>query len=349
MTRFGREGKVYFIEEPVWTDIEVSEVRTSPRDGNIEVCVPTIRHGDDVSPDDLVRQFVAKLPPVAEKEPYIVWFYTPMMLPLASDLQPAVVIYDCMDELANFKNPPEGLMDREKELFQAADIVFTGGRSLYEAKRLQHPEVHAFPSSIDTSHFSKARDLRGDGSSSERPKAGFIGVIDERFDPELLEGVAVARPQYDFVIVGPVVKIDPEVLPKQDNIEYAGQKSYDELPQIMADWDVAIMPFAINDATRFISPTKTPEYLAAGLPVVSTPITDVVTPYGDEKLVYIASTADEFADALDQALEADRADLLRRADEFLSVRSWDKTFGEMRELIDQAAEKRRGGSAASAS
>lgn len=347
MTRFGRRGKVYFIEEPVWTDAEASEMRVSSRDGNIEVCVPTMRHGSEESPDDLVRDFLDGLSPVSNGEPFVAWFYTPMMLPLANRLRPAVVVYDCMDELANFKDPPAGLMERERELFDTADIVFTGGRSLYEAKRKQHPFVHAFPSSIDTSHFAKARDIRaGQTSRRDRPKAGFIGVIDERFDPELLAGVAEARPQYDLVIVGPVVKIDPEVLPKHKNIEYAGQKSYDELPAIMADWDAAMMPFAINDATKYISPTKTPEYLAAGLPVVSTPITDVVTPYGDEGLVFIASTPEEFAARLDDALSTDLDDLLRRADEFLSVRSWDKTFDEMRSLIDEAANKRQSREAA---
>ena len=212
-------------------------------------------------------------------------------------LQSNRFIYDCMDELSAFKGADSQLPSLEKELFRCVDLVFTGGQSLYEAKCNQHGAVHAFPSSIDASHFGKARTAvpdPEDQSSIPHPRLGFFGVIDERFDSELLDQVAAKRPDWNFVMIGPVVKIDPDSLPKHTNIHYLGAKKYDELPDYLAGWDIALLLFARNESTRFISPTKTPEYLAAGKPVISTSIRDVVRPYGELKLVEIADTPDEF-------------------------------------------------------
>ena len=178
-----------------------------------------------------------------------------------------------------------------------ADLVFTGGQSLYEAKRGQHPRVFAFPSSVDAAHFARARratDDPADQAAIPHPRLGFFGVIDERMDLDLLAAIADARPDWHLVIIGPVVKVDPASYRERANIHYLGKKDYQELPGYLAGWDVALLPFAINESTRFISPTKTPEYLAAGKPVVSTPIRDVVRPYGMRGLVHIAATADDF-------------------------------------------------------
>ena len=175
-----------------------------------------------------------------------------------------------------------------------ADIVFTGGSSLYEAKKDRHANVHCFPSSVDRAHFLKARARQFDPADQEdlpRPRLGFYGVIDERFDIELLDKVAAMRPDWSFVMVGPVVKISEDDLPKRPNIHYLGGKTYAQLPAYLSGWDVALMPFAMNESTQFISPTKTPEYLAGGKPVVSTPIKDVVRHYGQLEGVKIASTA----------------------------------------------------------
>ena len=230
---------------------------------------------------------------------------------------------------------------REAELFGLADLVFTGGRSLYEVKRGQHDAVYCFPSSIDVAHFARALE---DNPSAEpddqkniaRPRIGFFGVIDERTDIELLREMADLRPDLHFVMIGPVVKISEDDLPKAENIHYLGGKSYDELPDYIASWDVAMMPFALNESTRFISPTKTPEYLAAGKPVVSTPIRDVVRPYGEAGLVRIAGTPEQFARAIDEALNEDASERRRNAKEFLDTMSWDKTYEAMSELIDEA-------------
>ena len=223
---------------------------------------------------------------------------------------------------------------------KGADVVFTGGQSLYEAKH-QKRSVHAFPSSIDRDHFMHARTRGEDPEDQKRiphPRLGFFGVIDERFDIELLDAVAAARPHWQFVLVGPITKIDPASLPQRLNTHYLGPKQYEELPKYIAGWDVALLPFAINESTRYISPTKTPEYLAAGKPVVSTPITDVIRPYGQMDLVRIAGTAEEFRAAIEDALKpnATGKEWLDQVDKFLAQTSWDKTWAEMSDLIDRS-------------
>jgi len=248
-------------------------------------------------------------------------------------------VFDAMDELSKFKFAPAKLLDLEQELIDLADVVFTGGSSLYEAKKHRHDNIHCFPSSVDRAHFCKARARSfepGDQEDLPRPRLGFYGVIDERFDTELLDAVAKMRPNWSFVMVGPVVKIAPEDLPKRPNIHYLGGKTYDQLPSYLSGWDVALMPFAMNESTQFISPTKTPEYLAGGKPVVSTPVRDVVRHYGHLEGVKIAATPDEFVAACEQALELARdpeSGWLAEADLMLSASSWDTTQARMSGLI----------------
>jgi hypothetical protein len=338
MTRFAQNGRVFFIEEPVAHNGE-SHIDVSKRDANVFVCVPRLSEGGHERMPELVR----KLQTEYDSETYISWFYTPMLLEWGSQLEPSAVVYDCMDQLSAFKNAPPELMERERELFQKADLVFTGGKSLYEAKKEQHHSVHAFPSSIETEHFARALEISDEipeHAGIGRPRIGFVGVIDERSDIELLAAIAAMRPDWNFVMVGPVVKISEEDLPRRENIHYLGQKSYAELPSILAGWDAAMMPFALNESTRYISPTKTPEYLAAGLPVVSTPIADVVQPYGNLGLVHIASTPAEFVEALETAMGEDADERQKAVTEFLSKNSWDKTFRRMEELIVAAMEKK---------
>jgi UDP-galactopyranose mutase len=266
-----------------------------------------------------------------------------MALPLTERLAPRAVVYDCMDELSAFLDAPAELVGLEGELLARADLVFTGGPSLYEAKRHRHPRVHLFPSSIDTAHFATARAAHNDPpdqASIGRPRLGFFGVIDERMDVELLSGVAALRPEWQLVLLGPVAKIDEAVLPRRSNIHYLGIKTYDKLPAYVAGWDVAILPFARNQATRFVSPTKTPEYLAAGRPVVSTGIADVIDPYGNRGLVEIADDAEAFVAAAERAMGAN-GERLRAVDAFLTESSWDYTWADMAELIDEAVRRPR--------
>jgi glycosyltransferase involved in cell wall biosynthesis len=258
---------------------------------------------------------------------------------------PELIIYDCMDELSAFKNAPASLKQNEAELMSRADIVFTGGQSLYEAKKDLHPNIHAFPSSIDKKHFEKARSLDKDPPDQlpiPYPRIGFFGVIDERMDIVLLEEAARKKPNWNFILIGPVVKIDPATLPKYPNIFYLGGKDYNELPSYLAGWDVAMMPFALNESTRFISPTKTPEYLAGGKPVVSTAIRDVVNPYGENGLVYIAQDADDFIRGIESEMNMrDPRVWLKMTDAFLAKNSWDITAEKMIFHINTILEKKQ--------
>jgi UDP-galactopyranose mutase len=249
-----------------------------------------------------------------------------------------------MDELSAFAGAPPELQVLERELFTRADVVFTGGHSLYEAKRAHHHNVHAMPSSVDAAHFSLGRARTVDPPDQARlpkPRIGFFGVIDERMDYALLRGLAAARPDWHLVLIGPTAKIDPAALPQAPNLHYLGAKSYAELPTYIAGWDVAMLPFARNESTRFISPTKTPEYLAAGKPVVSTSIRDVVRPYGQQGLARIADDVPGFVAAIEGALREDRTARLRAADAFLTHMSWDGTWLQMQQVIEDAVTARQ--------
>ena len=343
LSRYARDARVFFYEEPIFSD-EPTRLDISRREDNLFVAVPRISHSDRENRNvaDIQRELLAELIDSNSVKDYVLWFYTPMALDYADHLEPAATVFDCMDELSAFKFAPPELVENERRLMSKADIVFTGGQSLYEAKRDRHSNIHAFPSSIDVGHFNQARTITEeppDQASIPHPRFGFCGVIDERMDIEMLREMADLRPEWQFIMIGPVVKISDEDLPRRENIHYLGGKDYKDLPDYIAGWDVAIMPFAINDSTKFISPTKTPEYLAAGKPVVSTPIRDVVRPYGDLELVHIASTTDEFVSACEKALEDTMSDRLQKTDEFLSYNSWDITFSKMKKLIDEARAK----------
>lgn len=347
MTRFARDGRrVIFWEEPVTGAEAVPslDVRTCEQSG-VLVATPVLPDGLPTGEREAALQRLLDNLLAAHPGELIRWYYTPMMLGFSRHLDAACTVYDCMDELANFKFAPPELAGRERELFSIADVVFTGGYSLYEAKRDRHPNIHPFPSSVDRAHFAKARGIAvepHDQAGLPRPRFGFYGVVDERMDLDLLAAVADARPDWGLVIVGPVVKIDPADLPRRDNLRYLGGKSYEELPSYLGGWDVALMPFAINESTRFISPTKTPEYLAGGRPVVSTPIVDVCRHYGDLQGVKIAASADDFVSACDAALELSRSGdaWLGEVDRTLAELSWDETFQRMNGLIADALARR---------
>jgi hypothetical protein len=268
---------------------------------------------------------------------YVAWFYTPMALSFADGIRLSLTVYDCMDELSLFRGAPPQLCEAEQELLERADLVFTGGTSLFEAKRHRHKRVYAFPSGVDVAHFFQARlgdRLHAEHGQMPRPRLGYAGVIDERLDMDLIDQLAGQRPAWQIVMVGPVVKIHPSSLPQRSNLHWLGMRDYQELPRYFGGWDVGLLPFAMNDATRFISPTKTPEYLSAGLRVVSTPIRDVVRPYGELGFVKIGSNSDEFIAACDACItkEVDE-NLGGEIDSFLQGLSWEATWRSMDDLI----------------
>lgn len=347
MSQLARHHRVVFIEEPVHDPDGEARLVCIPRGPHLQVLVPhtpvpAAGFHDDQLPvlRPLIEQWL-RHEGLAE---CIVWFYTPMALPLATSLRPSMVIYDCMDELAAFKDAPRQLRQRETALMKLADLVLTGGPSLYEARRSLHPQLHCLPSAVDAAHFAPPQ--AGDDSLAAveaaalqtdlpRPRLGYFGVIDERLDLGLIEHLAATRPDWQFVFAGPIAKIDPAALPQGPNLHWLGLQAYERLPHLMAGWDVCLMPFALNDATRHISPTKTLEYLAGQKPVVSTAVPDVVSLYGD--LVAVARDAEAFLRACESALAespAGRARRVERAAPMVLRSSWARHGQRIASLIE---------------
>ena len=335
LSRAAQTMRVLFWEEPSHTTADRASLdrRVSPE--GVIILQPRIPHGQhwDVVRRTLLDQAVQEF---AITDP-LLWYYTPQAMAFSAHL-PGVAVYDCMDELSAFAGADPALPGLERQLLARASLVFTGGQSLYEAKRAQHGNVHAFPSGVDVAHFTPARGALRDPQDQQaipHPRMGFYGVLDERLDRSLLAAVADLRPDTHFVLVGPVAKLDLDELPRRPNLHYLGAKTYAELPAYVGNWDVALMPFALNEATRFISPTKTPEYLAAGRPVVSTPIVDVVREYGGVTGVSIAGTPAEFAAAADAALAQSHGKdaWLPAVDTLLAGKSWDAIWSRMSALV----------------
>lgn len=345
LTRFAAHTRVFYVEEPAIGDIDTASMAIAVHDG-VTVATPQLPARLAAGPerDATLRRLLDDLLAHYGISRFMAWYYTPMALAFSRHLTPALVVFDCMDELSAFAQAPPAIRAFEAELLDRADVVFTGGYSLFEAKRARHHNVHALPSSVDVAHFAQAReatDEPADQSVIGRPRLGYFGVIDERMDLELLAAVAGAQPEWQIVMVGPVAKIDAAALPRRANLHYLGGKRYQELPRYIASWNVALMPFARNESTRFISPTKTPEYLAAGKPVVSTSIRDVVRPYGQRGLVRIADEPAAFVEACAEAMSEDPVSRMREADAFLRKTSWERTWSRMARLIAAALDRKR--------
>ena len=343
LTRLADHFRIYYVEEPLFfqDQDQYSEVAHN----NIHIIKLHLK-GDPEQADIIDRQklLIKNLFFKHKINEYILWYYTPMALLISDNLKPVITVYDCMDELSAFKFAPRALKQLEKELLNKAEVVFCGGHSLYNAKKHQHTNIHAFPSSIDRKHFAAARHIKQDPSdqvSIPGPRFGFYGVLDERFDVDLIRNVADKKPDWQFILIGPIVKIDPAILPRNENIHYLGSKKYSELPAYLSGWDISLVSFAMNESTQFISPTKTPEYLAGGKPVISTPIKDVVEGYGKLGLVHIVKNAEEFINVATQELAtADKQAWLQQVDKCLANNSWEITVNQMRKIMYEAiAEK----------
>lgn len=350
MTRLQSLAQVHLWEDPMFEPAQSAELKQVTTPEGVRILTPVLPAGiseQEIASTqrDLLNAYISE----HKIDSFLAWYYTPIALGFSDHLSPEVIIYDCMDELSAFLGAPQGLIEQEQRLFERADVVFAGGASLYASKKSQHENVHLFPSSIDRAHFGAGRQQQNDPPDQvaiPRPRIGFFGVLDERLDQELLRQVAADHPEWNFVLIGPVVKVNPDQLPRAHNLHYLGQKSYAELPKYLANWDVAILPFARNAATRFISPTKTPEYLAAGKRVVSTPIHDVVKPYEELGLVRIGHDAQEFGAAIEQSLADEDARWIEHVDSFLAKTSWDKTFEGMWKEIQRVIPRDAASSAA---
>ncbi|MFL5285242.1 MAG: glycosyltransferase family 1 protein [Rhodopila sp.] len=349
MTRAAQDRRVVFWEEPIQAEPgeDAPRLALNVVEGGVTVATPVLPpHYGQSEADAAQRLMLNRLTRAYRLQDAVLWFYTPAALSFAAELcLRHTVVYDCMDELSAFLGADPSLPQREQVLLNYADVVFTGGFSLYEAKRHQHNNVHPFPSGVDLAHFRPARKRLPDPQDQRgilTPRLGFYGVIDERLDIPLLAEIAAARPDWQLVLVGPVVKIDRSLLPQADNIHYLGGKDYRDLPVYLSNWNVALMPFARNDATHFISPTKTPEYLAGGKPVVSTPIPDVVRHYGHATAVRIAASAEDFIKGVEEMLLLSEQPVswLPKTDEMLAASSWNNIWDRMSGLITAAAARR---------
>ncbi len=339
LTRLAADRDVYYFEEPVFESAVAPQLlEEHPYDG-VTVLRPRMEAGDSESVEHVQERLLQSFAAQRGISHPITWYYTPMALGYTRNFGRSTCVYDCMDELSMFAFAPPNLVERERELLGRADVVFTGGRRLFYNKRKHHGNVRCFPSAVDAAHFAPG--LRSEPSEMAglpHPRLGFYGVVDERFDTTLLARAADLRPQWQFIIIGPVVKIDPAALPHRPNIHYVGQRSYDTLPAYLEHWDIAMLPFALNDSTRFISPTKTLEYLAAHKPAISTPIADVVDPYGENGLVAIARNAEEFVALAERILSAGIAPgWQKRVDELVCANSWDAVAAGMSAELERIA------------
>jgi glycosyltransferase involved in cell wall biosynthesis len=336
--RLAKDRKVLFIEEPIgFGPEEEGQARTIQVTDNLLVIQPRVH------PDRLIEHLatlVDQYLPRQEGQGPVLWFYSPAFQEVTAHLPHSMVVFDCMDELSAFKGAPPSLIEQERHLINKADVVFTGGKSLYEAKSQLHKNVYCYPSSVDRAHFEQALHpevkVPADLAALPHPVIGYYGVVDERIDYALLEEVARTNPDMSFVMIGPVVKVEEADLPRVENLHFMGGRQYNELPAYLKGFDIAMMPFALNESTRFISPTKTLEYIAAQKPVVSTPITDVVRDYSH--VIPIARTAGEFSAALRTFRQENAAARERRRHEYeqiLQAVSWDKTVAAMQENMDQ--------------
>jgi UDP-galactopyranose mutase len=338
---------VFYFEEPIIGNYESNFLKTIySKNLKLTVITPHIKENTNEYDINLyLKDSVHEIIRWYNVSDYLLWYLTPMAVEFTGDLHPKSIVYDSMDELSAFKGAHPNMLKNENTLFKMADVVFTGGYHLYEFKKNRHHNIHPIPSSIDQAHFESG--LGGTDPADQAhipfPRVGFFGVLDERLDIDLLDGLALEMPDYHFVMIGPVVKIDPASLPRHENIHYLGQKSYQELPAYLAHWDVAFLPFAKNDSTRFISPTKIPEYLSANKPVVSTSIRDVIVPYGEMGMVEIADKVDDFSSAIKRMMtQRDNDNWQKMVNEHLKTNSWDLTWSKMKNIIYSTLESKEG-------
>lgn len=352
LSRLSRHYRVIYVNEPY--PVSPAQARTPrlrpvARDNGLTAWQPLFPDDDEVLGNwrNTYLRLVQQLGP---GRPLILWFYTPTPYYFLDHIKPDLVVYDVMDDLASFQGAARDLREREAKLLPQVDVVFAGGRSLYRSRRDSHPRVLLIPSGVEPDHFAAAlapdTELAPEIADLPRPILGYIGVIDERIDLALLDAVAAQHPEWSLVMVGPTAKIEADALPQRPNIHYLGKKPYARLPEFLKSFDVCLMPFALNEATRAISPTKTLEYMAAHKPIVSTAVPDVVANWSD--VVRIAEGAHRFAAAVNAALQetaAQRRRRIRAEEAHLAQNTWDAIAEKMKQQIDallpQGAEQKQ--------
>jgi glycosyltransferase involved in cell wall biosynthesis len=273
----------------------------------------------------------------------VAWFYDPMAVESHLGQHGAIAtVYDCMDELSQFKFAPPELIARERRLLLNADVVFAGGRKMAESKRRFNTNVHFYGCGVDVAHFGKARlastpvpdDIKQIGGKI----LGYFGVVDERLDYELIARLADSNADWNVVMIGPTAKVDPNELPQRPNLHWLGGRDYSQLPAYTKRFDVALMPFALNEATEYINPTKALEYMATATPILSTPVPDVVSNFAS--VVKISASSDEFIQfAHEQVAQVDQV-AVERGLKMASENTWEAIVGKMEGHINDVFARR---------
>jgi glycosyltransferase involved in cell wall biosynthesis len=345
MTRFTQHYRVIYVDPPeISANADTVQLQEISGEQGVRVLHPVFPKQHVESMADYWRLWKELLPVVLDLagQQVVMWVFSPYADQLVAQAKPQIklAVYDCMDDLASFKDGSDEMREREAHLLSLANLVFTGGHSMYQARKDRHPHVHCFPSGVDVEHYRRVYDpsttIPESVASIPHPQLGYFGVLDERINWDLIAQVAERRPDWHWVLVGPTAKVDPAELPVAPNIHYLGQQQYRDLPAFLKSFDVATMPFALNEATRFISPTKTLEYLAGGKWVIGSSVPDVVAFYSE--IVAIADGVDAWIAGLEQIFQASPEDLLKRMERarpVLEQSTWDNIAGRMSALIDE--------------
>jgi glycosyltransferase involved in cell wall biosynthesis len=337
MTRFAKIFRVIYVE-PAITAPDNSPFEINHPSQNIITVTPHLPAGLSEEAALLLQQErLSRIFNDLNIQRYLFWFYTPEVLPFTQSYSPLLKVYDCVTEFSAGKSAPEQARQQEEQLLQQVDFVFTAGHSLFESKRINNQNTYCFAGSVDIDHFYSARYYTPDPEDQahiSHPRFGFAGIIDDRIDFQLLSAIALRKPDWNFVMLGPVIGISESDLPNLPNIHFIGRKGYEELVTYISGWDVAMLPFAHNDATRYMNPLQTPEFLAAGKPVIAAPVNDIIRTYGHRGLVQIAGTAEEFVRVGEIHLSTrDKTEWQEAVIDFLSLNSWDKTWQRMIDVM----------------
>jgi len=267
----------------------------------------------------------------------LLWFYDPMAVDsFSGQLGERAIVYDCMDELSQFKGAPPALIEREKKLLAVADVVFCGGQKMRKKRLPYNDNCYFFGTGVDIQHFGTALSENLPiapeiAAFNGAPVLGYFGVVDERIDYELLAKLADARADWHIVMVGPACKVDPNDFPKRANLHFLGARPYAQLPALTKGFTVALMPFALNAATEYINPTKALEYMAAGRPVVSTALDEVKMNFGS--VAQVAKTHDEFIKFCAREAAAPSRTRIARGLKLAADNTWEANIARMEQHI----------------
>jgi glycosyltransferase involved in cell wall biosynthesis len=353
LSRLSQRHPVLFVEEPLATPglkSATAELRDVPGLPNLTVLrtefPPELlldREAVDAEQHRLVTSKLAGPLGRTFRRP-VQWFYDPMaVVPFAGQMNERAVVYDCMDQLSQFRGAPAELIKRERALLAVADVVFAGGPKIHGAKRLLNKNCHSYGCGVDVQNFGKARlpetAILPELEKLPRPTLGYFGVVDERMDYELLGMMADAHPEWSIAIVGPWTKVDPAAFPQRSNLHWLGGRDYEQLPGFVKGLDVCLMPFARNEATEFINPTKALEYMATGRPIVSTAIEDVILQFSE--VVDVAHSRAEFISACERALAKPNVGAIERGLELAGRNSWEAIVERLKGHIEDVLQTRR--------